>query len=156
MSSCCLSGALHEGKPQGREDTIGGLQTYISEPTTGSKKKSIIFITDGTSKLIPLAPHYQLTNPQSSDGSSPTSGCSQTSTPKPGSIPTFPISSKAVLFRLISCRTSSPRSRTRKPWALREKLKTPPSLRQRWAHGFPSIAKASAGRSSTASSIRSA
>ncbi|KAI4157905.1 MAG: hypothetical protein LQ342_007910 [Letrouitia transgressa] len=46
MSSCCLSGALHEGKPKGREDTIGGLQTYISEPTTGSKKKSIIFITD--------------------------------------------------------------------------------------------------------------
>ncbi|KAL9612809.1 MAG: hypothetical protein Q9167_002592 [Letrouitia subvulpina] len=46
MSACCLSGAVHDGKPTGREDTIGGLQTYISEPATGSKKKSIVFITD--------------------------------------------------------------------------------------------------------------
>lgn len=46
MSSCCLSGAVHEGTPTGRVDTIGGLQTYISEPKTRSKEKSIIFISD--------------------------------------------------------------------------------------------------------------
>ncbi|KAL8934854.1 MAG: hypothetical protein Q9216_005707 [Gyalolechia sp. 2 TL-2023] len=46
MSSCCLSGALHEGKPTGRIDTIGGLQTYVAEPKNGSKTKSIVFISD--------------------------------------------------------------------------------------------------------------
>ncbi|KAI4266738.1 MAG: hypothetical protein L6R38_008570 [Xanthoria sp. 2 TBL-2021] len=46
MSSCCLSGALHEGKPTGRVDNIGGLDTYISEPKGGSKTKSVIFISD--------------------------------------------------------------------------------------------------------------
>ena len=47
MSSCCLSGALHEGKPSGRVDTIGGLQTYISEPKGSQKTKSLILICDG-------------------------------------------------------------------------------------------------------------
>jgi len=46
LSSCCLSGKLHDGKPTGREDEIGGLSTYISEPKNGSKEKSIIFICD--------------------------------------------------------------------------------------------------------------
>ncbi|KAL8695892.1 MAG: hypothetical protein Q9201_007912 [Fulgogasparrea decipioides] len=46
MSSCCLSGALHEGKPTGRVDTIGGLQTYISEPRGGAKTKTVVFISD--------------------------------------------------------------------------------------------------------------
>ncbi|KAL8918620.1 MAG: hypothetical protein Q9172_005336 [Xanthocarpia lactea] len=46
MSSCCLSGALHEGKPTGRVDKIGGLDTYIAEPKGGSKTKSIVFISD--------------------------------------------------------------------------------------------------------------
>jgi len=46
MSSCCLSGHLHSGTPKGREDTIGGLDTYISEPEGGSTSKSLIFIVD--------------------------------------------------------------------------------------------------------------
>lgn len=46
MSSCCLSGAVHEGKPTGRVDTIGGLQTYIAEPKNGSTSKSVVFISD--------------------------------------------------------------------------------------------------------------
>ena len=55
MSSCCLSGAIHEGSPNGRVDTIGGLQTYIAEPKTGSKEKSIIFISDSAYALFPLS-----------------------------------------------------------------------------------------------------
>ena len=46
MSSCCLSGSVHEGTPKGRVDTIGGLQTYIAEPEGGSTAKSIVFIVD--------------------------------------------------------------------------------------------------------------
>ncbi|KAL8709717.1 MAG: hypothetical protein Q9225_007407 [Loekoesia sp. 1 TL-2023] len=46
MSSCCLSGALHEGKPAGRVDTIGGLQTYVAEPKDGSKTKTVVIISD--------------------------------------------------------------------------------------------------------------
>ena len=46
MSSCCLSGKVHEGQPAGREDEIGGLSTYVSEPENHSKAKSIIFISD--------------------------------------------------------------------------------------------------------------
>ncbi|KAL8764738.1 MAG: hypothetical protein Q9209_007905 [Squamulea sp. 1 TL-2023] len=46
MSSCCLSGALHEGKPTGRVDNIGGLDCYIAEPKGGSKTKSVVFISD--------------------------------------------------------------------------------------------------------------
>lgn len=46
MSACCLSGAVHDGTPSGRVDTIGGLQTYVSEPEGGQRSKSIIFICD--------------------------------------------------------------------------------------------------------------
>lgn len=46
MSSCCLSGKVHQGQPAGREDEIGGLSTYISEPENHSTAKSIIFICD--------------------------------------------------------------------------------------------------------------
>lgn len=65
MSSCCLSGKVHEGKPVGREDQIGGLETYISEPQNGSKEKTIIFICDSTSSP-PVSSHpplKPLTNP---------------------------------------------------------------------------------------------
>lgn len=48
VSSCCLSGKLHEGKTVGRETEIGGLQTYVSEPEGGSKAKSVVFIADST------------------------------------------------------------------------------------------------------------
>ena len=53
MSSCCLSGAIHDGTPAGRVDTLGGLQTYIAEPKTGSKEKSIIFISDSAQTPVP-------------------------------------------------------------------------------------------------------
>ena len=46
MGECCLSGHINEGKPVGREDQIGGLPVYVSEPKGGSKTKSLIFITD--------------------------------------------------------------------------------------------------------------
>ena len=75
MSSCCLSGALHEGKPTGRVDTIGGLPTYIAEPKDGQKTKSIIFISDSTSHppttagplpRYPLGPFQLLPHPNAS------------------------------------------------------------------------------------------
>ena len=46
MGPCCLSGKLADGKPVGREDVVGGLPTYCAEPKSGSKARSIIFITD--------------------------------------------------------------------------------------------------------------
>jgi len=46
MSSCCLSGSVHEGTTTGRVETIDNLQTYISAPQSGSKAKTIIFLTD--------------------------------------------------------------------------------------------------------------
>ncbi|KAL8677068.1 MAG: hypothetical protein Q9186_006470 [Xanthomendoza sp. 1 TL-2023] len=46
MSSCCLSGVIHEGKPTGRIDNIGGLDTYIAEPKDRSTARSVIFIPD--------------------------------------------------------------------------------------------------------------
>ena len=38
----CLSGSLHEGTPVGREETVHGLPTYISEPPAGQDPKGII------------------------------------------------------------------------------------------------------------------
>ncbi|KAL1304956.1 hypothetical protein AAFC00_003866 [Neodothiora populina] len=46
MSSCCLSGKIQNGQPKGREEQIAGLETYVSEPTDGSKKKTIVFLVD--------------------------------------------------------------------------------------------------------------
>lgn len=47
MSSCCMSGALHNhATPVGREETIGGLPCYVSEPPSKSKKHTIIFLVD--------------------------------------------------------------------------------------------------------------
>ncbi len=62
MSSCCLSGKVHEGKPAGRTDEIGGISTYIAEPKNGSKEKTIIFICDSTLGLS-LFPTSLLTTP---------------------------------------------------------------------------------------------
>lgn len=60
MSACCLSGKVHEGKPTGRVDQIGGLQTYVSEPQGGSKTKTIVFISDSmaTAPLYSSSPCY--------------------------------------------------------------------------------------------------
>ncbi|KAF2710415.1 alpha/beta-hydrolase [Pleomassaria siparia CBS 279.74] len=46
VSSCCLSGMLQNGTPKGDVRTIGGTQTYVSEPENGSNTKSIIFLVD--------------------------------------------------------------------------------------------------------------
>lgn len=46
MSSCCLSGKIHDGTPVGHVEEIGGLQTYVSEPESKSKAKTIIFLVD--------------------------------------------------------------------------------------------------------------
>lgn len=43
----CVSGALHEGTPVGREETIHGLPTYVSEPPSGQVKGIIVMIPDG-------------------------------------------------------------------------------------------------------------
>lgn len=55
MSACCLSGAVHEGKPSGRVDTIAGLKTYIAEPKNGKTTKSLIFICDSTPNFPTLS-----------------------------------------------------------------------------------------------------
>jgi len=46
MSSCCLSGKVHDGTPTGKVETIDNLQTYVAAPKDGSKAKSIVFLSD--------------------------------------------------------------------------------------------------------------
>ena len=46
MGACCLSGAVHSGTPSGREDTIGGLPTYVAEPTDKSTSRTVVFLVD--------------------------------------------------------------------------------------------------------------
>lgn len=46
MSSCCLSGSVHEGTPRGRIDTIGDIQCYIAEPEDKSTSKTVVFLVD--------------------------------------------------------------------------------------------------------------
>jgi len=49
MSFCkhCISGVLHEGTPEGKFETIGGVKTYVATPTVDyPKDKAILFLTD--------------------------------------------------------------------------------------------------------------
>lgn len=47
MSSCCMSGALHShATPKGSESTIGGLPTYVAEPESKDKSKTLVFLVD--------------------------------------------------------------------------------------------------------------
>jgi hypothetical protein len=46
MGACCLSGKVHDGTPSGREDTIGGLPTYVAEPEDKSTSKTVVFLVD--------------------------------------------------------------------------------------------------------------
>ena len=46
IGACCLSGSIHSGHPQGREDTIGGLPSYIAEPSDKSTARTVIFLVD--------------------------------------------------------------------------------------------------------------
>ncbi|KAJ2917578.1 hypothetical protein MD484_g2833, partial [Candolleomyces efflorescens] len=45
---CCFEGVKHSGTPIGREDSIGGIPTYISEPAGGFKPggKIILYFAD--------------------------------------------------------------------------------------------------------------
>ena len=116
MGACCLSGKVHEGKPVGREDQIGGLPVYVTEPKDGSKAKSVIFITD--SWLSPSLCMHCLADPsrelQSSDGSSLMFGSSPTNMPKPDSIVTFPTSKMAILSLYLSSTMLSLTSRLKR------------------------------------------
>ena len=40
----CVSGTLHEGTPAGREETVHGRPTYITEPPNGAAAKAIVVI----------------------------------------------------------------------------------------------------------------
>lgn len=40
----CASGVLHSGTPAGREETIHGLNTYVTEPPSGVAPKGIVVI----------------------------------------------------------------------------------------------------------------
>lgn len=40
----CVSGVLHEGTPSGREETIHGLKTYVTDPPSGVAAKGIVVI----------------------------------------------------------------------------------------------------------------
>ncbi|TFY74575.1 hypothetical protein EWM64_g9435, partial [Hericium alpestre] len=49
MSFCshCVQGVRHEGTPEGKFETIGGVKTYVALPTTDyPKDKAILFLTD--------------------------------------------------------------------------------------------------------------
>lgn len=46
MGACCLSGTIQEGTTSGREETIGGLSTYVAEPAGDSKAKTVVILTD--------------------------------------------------------------------------------------------------------------
>ncbi|KAH6709350.1 dienelactone hydrolase family protein-like protein [Leptodontidium sp. MPI-SDFR-AT-0119] len=46
MSTCCLSGQVHDGTPAGKIETIDNLQTYVAAPKDGSTAKTIVFLVD--------------------------------------------------------------------------------------------------------------
>lgn len=47
MSSCCMSGQLHNhASPTGSETTIGDVKVYVAEPESKDKSKTLIFLTD--------------------------------------------------------------------------------------------------------------
>lgn len=40
----CVAGTLHEGTPAGREETVHGRLTYVTEPPDGAAAKGIVVI----------------------------------------------------------------------------------------------------------------
>lgn len=49
IKSCCVSGHLHEGTPEGSQQTLHGLPTYVIEPKNGAGAKTgttVVFLTD--------------------------------------------------------------------------------------------------------------
>ena len=120
LGACCLSGKLNDGKPVGREDQIGGLNVYVTEPKDGSKAKTIIFMTDGITHLLPLPSNNttvlltRLNPSQCSVGNIPTCASLQMNTPKPASTATSPTSKTAILSPSPSSTTSNPTSKPKK------------------------------------------
>jgi len=52
LSDCCLTGHIHTGTPRGREETIGGLPTYVTGDVK-DKAKTIVFLHDVWGWKIP-------------------------------------------------------------------------------------------------------
>ena len=52
VGDCCLSGKVATGRPQGREEEIGGISTYVAQPASGSTTKTIIFLTDSETTAL--------------------------------------------------------------------------------------------------------
>ena len=47
MSSCCLSGKLHNhATPVGSVTEIGAVKTYVREPESKSKSQTLVFLVD--------------------------------------------------------------------------------------------------------------
>lgn len=40
--SCCLVGNIHEGEPKGKVETIAGIETYISSPSSNKANGHIL------------------------------------------------------------------------------------------------------------------
>ncbi|KZT52816.1 hypothetical protein CALCODRAFT_511811 [Calocera cornea HHB12733] len=55
LSSCCISGHIHDGIPTGVVEKIGGLDVYVAKPEDGSQSKTILFITDVFGFAVPNA-----------------------------------------------------------------------------------------------------
>ena len=43
---CCLKGYLREGDPQGRTETVAGIETYISTPLGKSNDNIVLYFPD--------------------------------------------------------------------------------------------------------------
>ena len=55
LSACCVSGHIHEGRPEGLTTRIAGLDAYEAIPANKSKAKTILFITDIFGYSLPNA-----------------------------------------------------------------------------------------------------
>lgn len=52
LSSCCVSGHLHSGNPEGKDGQIAGLRSYI---TGSNDKKVLVFIPDIFGYALPVS-----------------------------------------------------------------------------------------------------
>lgn len=52
LSSCCVSGHLHSGTPQGTEEAVAGVPSYI---IGSNDKKALVFIPDIFGYKLPVS-----------------------------------------------------------------------------------------------------
>lgn len=52
LSSCCVSGHLHSGTPEGKDGEVGGVPAYI---TGSNDKKTLVFIPDIFGYKLPVS-----------------------------------------------------------------------------------------------------